>query len=615
MGMGRNTVIGFVLLALLFFGYFYYTRQGQLSLEKQKQHIQDSIARLHPKIDTTSKTAIVNTTIVKDSSSSAIKEDSTGKEQFFTLENKVLKITFTNKGGQPIRVELKNFKTFDKKPLIIADSNFNNISYAINTGNNQTAQTSDLLFTPSNPQTTENGDQMISFGLQTSSGQAIEHQYILKPDDYMIGFNIKLNGADKLVTQNTLNLTWTSQADKQEKDIEWETTQSHISYVENGEYDFEHLAIGKSDDKKLDKPVDWVALKQQFFASSIIAKNKFENAELKWEVPPDTNKSVIAKLTANLRLNVTGNDAVIPLQLFYGPGDYEILKSYGNQMYNMVPLGSGIFAFVKYINRGFIMPVFNFLSGKIASFGLIIALLTIIIRLLISPLTYQSYLSGAKMKLLKPEIDALKAKYGDDKQTFGMEQMKLFRSAGVNPLGGCIPALLQVPIFFALYNFFNSNITLRGQSFLWASDLSSYDSIYNLPFSIPFYGSHISLFTILAVVTSLLISLYGMSNMQDNSNPVMKYMPFIFPVILLGVFNRLPSSLTWYYTVSNAITLLIQFVIQKYIIDHKKILAKLEENKKKPVTKNKWQERITAMQESNKKLQDMQQKRKSNTRK
>ncbi|HEX7457596.1 MAG TPA: membrane protein insertase YidC, partial [Ginsengibacter sp.] len=310
-----------------------------------------------------------------------------------------------------------------------------------------------------------------------------------------------------------------------------------------------------------------------------------------------------------------GQDALIPLQLFYGPGDYKILKSYGNQMYNMVPLGSGIFAFVKYINRGFVMPVFNFLSSKMASFGLMIALLTIVIRLLISPLTYQSYLSGAKMKLLKPEIDALKTKYGDDKQAFGMEQMKLFRSAGVNPLGGCIPALLQIPIFFALYNFFNSNITLRGQSFWWAKDLSSYDSIYNLPFSIPFYGNHVSLFTILAVVTSLLISLYGMSNMQDNSNPVMKYMPFIFPVILLGVFNRLPSSLTWYYTVSNAITLLIQFVIQKYIIDHEKILARLQENKKKPVTQNKWQEKISAMQESNKKLQTMQQKKNTNKKK
>ena len=616
--MDRNTVIGFLLLGLLFIGYIFYNSQGKQTLEKQQQHIKDSLDRLKPKIDTSVNTTknSNNTSTKQDSSLLNIKQDTSGKEEFFTLENKVLKITFTNKGGQPKKVELKNFKTFDNKPLILQDGNFSNISYAINTGDNQTAQTSDLLFTSSGAQTSPDGKKMISFSLQSKDGQKIEHQYILSPDDYMIGFNIKMDGANKLITQNTLNLVWQSKAEKQEKDIQWETQQSHIDYVENGDYDFEHLTTGKSDEKKLDKPVDWVALKQQFFASSIIAKNKFENADLNWEVPADTSLHIIGKLTANMRIKVPeGQDALIPLQLFYGPGDYKILKSYGNQMYNMVPLGSGIFAFVKYINRGFVMPVFNFLSSKLASFGLMIALLTIVIRLLISPLTYQSYLSGAKMKLLKPEIDALKTKYGDDKQTFGMEQMKLFRSAGVNPLGGCIPALLQIPIFFALYNFFNSNITLRGQSFWWAKDLSSYDSIYNLPFSIPFYGNHVSLFTILAVVTSLLISLYGMSNMQDNSNPVMKYMPFIFPVILLGVFNRLPSSLTWYYTVSNAITLLIQFVIQKYIIDHEKVLARLQENKKKPVTQNKWQEKISAMQESNKKLQTMQQKKNTNKKK
>ncbi len=613
--MDRNTIIGFGLLAVLFFGYFYYTSRGQLALEKQKQHIQDSLNRLKPKVDTALITSANSDTSSskKNIAFSGIKQDTTGKEQLITLENKVLKITFTNKGGQPKKVELKNFKTFEGKPLILEDGSFNNISYALNTGNNQTAQTSDLLFTPAAEQKTADGNEMISFGLQTESGETVEHQYILKPDDYMIDFIIKLNGANKLITQNTLNLTWRAKAEKQEKDITWEIQQSHVSYVENNEYDFERLVEGKTDDKKLLKPIDWIALNQQFFASSIVSKNKFTNGEVKWEVPKDTSLHIIGQATANLRLDVpAGAAAVLPLQLFYGPSDYNILKSYGNQMYNMVPLGSGIFAFVKYVNRGFIMPVFNFLSGKIASFGLIIALLTIIIRLLISPLTYQSYLSGAKMKLLKPEIEELKKKYGDDKQAFGMEQMKLFRSAGVNPLGGCIPALLQIPIFFALYNFFNSNITLRGQSFWWAKDLSTYDSIYNLPFNIPFYGDHVSLFTIFAVITSLLISLYGMSNMQDNSNPVMKYLPFIFPVVLLGVFNKLPSALTWYYTVSNGITLLIQFVIQKYIIDHEKILAKLQENKKKPARKNKWQERITAMQESNEKLKTMKQKADAN---
>ena len=615
--MDRNTIIGFVLLALLFFGYFFYTRQGQLALEKDRQHQQDSIDRLKPKVDTAVHVAKASDTAssINNSLSTDILQDSATKEELVTVENKVLKVTFTSKGGQPKKIELKNFKTFDNKPLVIEDGNFNNISYPINTGDNRTAQTSDLLFMPSAPQNAADGKIIVNYTLQTKSGEKIDHQYILSTDNYLIDFNITLQGSNRLLTQNKLNLIWQAKANKQEKDIEWETQQSHIDYFENDDYDFQHLAAGKSDDKKFEKPLDWVALKQQFFATAIVAKSKFENGEVRWETPSDTSLKVIAKATANLHLDVGQTPTVsIPLQLFYGPSDYNILQSYKNGMYNMVPLGSGIFAFVKYINRGFVMPVFNFLTKYIASFGLVIALLTIIIRLLISPLTYQSYLSGAKMKLLKPEIDSLKEKYGDDKQSFGMEQMKLFRSAGVNPLGGCIPALLQIPIFFALYNFFNSNITLRGKSFLWATDLSSYDSIYNLPFSIPFYGSHISLFTILAVITSLLISLYGMSNMQDNSNPVMKYMPFIFPIILLGVFNRLPSSLTWYYTVSNAITLLIQFVIQKYIIDHEKILAQLEANKKKPATKSKWQERITAMQESNKKLQSMQEKAKTNSR-
>ncbi|MGH2648861.1 MAG: membrane protein insertase YidC, partial [Ginsengibacter sp.] len=271
--MDRNTVIGFVLLALLFFGYFYYNKQGQVALEKERQHIQDSINRLKPKVDTSANTALVtnnNSSSKKDSALLDIEQDTAGKEQFIILENKVLKITFTNKGGQPKKVELKNFKTFDNKPLILQDGNFSNISYSINTGVNQTAQTSDLLFTPSNVQTSNDGQKTISYTLQTKDGKKIEHQFVLQPDDYMIGFNIKFEGANSLVTQNTINLTWLAKASKQEKDIEWETQQSHVAYVESGDYDFDHLSVGKSDDKRLDKPVDWIALKQQFFASSIV---------------------------------------------------------------------------------------------------------------------------------------------------------------------------------------------------------------------------------------------------------------------------------------------------------------------------------------------------------
>jgi YidC/Oxa1 family membrane protein insertase len=279
-------------------------------------------------------------------------------------------------------------------------------------------------------------------------------------------------------------------------------------------------------------------------------------------------------------------------------------------MEDMVNLGSGMFAFVKYLNRWIVLPVFDFFRSLTSNYGIVILLLTLFIRLLISPLTYKSYLSGAKMKVLRPEIDKLKAKYGSDQQAISMEQMKLFREAGVNPMGGCIPGLFQIPIFFALYSFFNSNVALRGQGFLWANDLSQYDSILNLPFTIPLYGNHISLFTITAVITSFLISIYSMSMTPDQSNPVLKYMPYFFPIILLFVFNKLPSGLTWYYTVSNIITLVLQFVIQNYIIDHDKILAKMDENRKKPKKQSKWQERIQQMQEQQKKMQQTQNKNK-----
>jgi YidC/Oxa1 family membrane protein insertase len=277
---------------------------------------------------------------------------------------------------------------------------------------------------------------------------------------------------------------------------------------------------------------------------------------------------------------------------------------------DMVNLGQGFYAFVKYINRWIVLPVFEFFGQFVSSMGLAIALLTIFIRLMTSPLVYSSYVSGAKMKALKPELDTLKQKFKDDQQAFSMEQMKLYRAAGVNPLGGCIPALLQIPIFFALYSFFNSNIGLRGVSFWWSHDLSAYDAVFTWGFNFPGLGSHLSMFTILAVITSFLTSLYSMSMTPDQGNPAMKYMPYIFPVMLLGIFNGLPSALTWYYTVSNVITLALQFVIQQYIIDHNKILAEIAANRKKPKTKSKWQERLEQVQATQKKVKSMQDKTK-----
>jgi YidC/Oxa1 family membrane protein insertase len=424
----------------------------------------------------------------------------------------------------------------------------------------------------------------------------------------MIDWKLNLEGADKLFSQNSLNLVWQVEAKQHETDIQSEKRETQIGLMEKGGFDY--FTMGEGLNKKFEEGVNWIGLKQKFFITTLIAKNGFSFADITCNVPHDST-GIVATSIANLKATFpSGTRASIPFQIYYGPNDYKILKSYKMDLEDMVNLGQGFYAFVKYINRWIVLPVFHFFEKMIGSYGLVIALLTIFIRLLTSPLVYTSYLSGAKMKALRPELDVLKAKFKDDQQAFSMEQMKLFRSAGVNPLGGCIPALLQIPIFFALYSFFNSNIALRGQKFWWANDLSSYDAIITWKTHLPFIGNHLSLFTILAVLTSLMISLYSMSMTPDQNNPVLKYMPYIFPVLLLGVFNGLPSALTWYYTVSNLITLILQFVIQNYIIDHDKILSQLEENKKKPKSKPKWQERLEQMQQTQQKVEDMKNKTK-----
>ena len=614
MGMDRNTGIGFVLIGMLLIGMFYFNSIGNQAYLAEQKRIDDSIDKTRPKVDTIAlfKDSLMADTVRRNQSAGGFKASINLVEQLKVVENEVMKITFTNKGAQPKIVELKNFKTFDGKTVILQSGVFNKISYSINSGIEERAQTGDLSFSPASLVVNADKSQTVSFSIKDSTGtQEVVHQYKLNSNSYMIDFSIVMAGADKLVTNNSINLLWQTETQRVEKDITYEKQQSHICQVSDGNFDFE--MVGSGDVKKFEKAVNWIALKQQFFITTLINKNKFPSAEVKWTVPTDTSLHVIAQTTANFRVDVPeGKSTKIPLQLYFGPSDYNILKGYNNQMENIVPYGSGVFAFVKYINRYFLLPVFDLLRKNVASMGIVILLLTLFIRLLTSPILYKSYVSGAKMKALKPEIDKLKEKHGEDKQAFSMDQMKLWKSAGVSPLGGCLPALLQIPIFMSLYYFFQSNISLRGENFLWAKDLAAYDTIYNLPFSIPFYGDHVSLFTITATLTSLLISIYSMSSMQDNSNPVMKYMPYIFPVMLLGVFNNLPAALTWYYTISNTITLILQIVIQKYIIDHDKILAQIEINRKKPVKQSKLQERIQAMQDANKKVQDLKKTKKIN---
>jgi YidC/Oxa1 family membrane protein insertase len=616
MKFDRNTVIGFSILALLFLGFFWYTNMEQAEYRKAKAIEDarlDSIAKANPPVIDSAKfvrDSLHNDTANRIAKAGNFKDAGIGTEQEVYAENDLFKVAFTNKGGRPKWIELKKFKNMDSGHVRLASTEFDNISYTINTSNGNSAQTSELFFSKVGTSRNKDGSETVAFYLQSdsTSTEAITHTFTIRPDDYMIDFEAQLKGADKLLVNGKMNFNWNYTALQQESDIDFEKQNTQIGYVDEGEFDYH--TIGRRSSKDFTGPVKWIGIRQRFFNTFLIAKDNFSSGKMTWDIPSDEKKRIVQS-TANMQVTLPVQSEVkANFSIYYGPADFHTLRKYDLKLDKLINLGQGMYAFVRPLNRFIILPVWDFIKSFVGSYGLVIAFLTLFIRLLISPLTYKSYLSGAKMKALRPEIAKLKEKLGGDQQAMSMEQMKLFREAGVNPLGGCIPALFQIPIFFALYSFFNADVDLRGADFLWAKDLSAFDDVIKFGVNIPLLGSHLSLFTITAVITSLLISLYSMSMTPDQSNPVMKYMPYIFPVFLLFIFNKLPSALTWYYTVSNVVTLILQFVIQNYIIDHDKILVKIEQNRKKPKTKSKWQERLEQMQEQQKKMKEMQQKTK-----
>ncbi len=599
MGLDRNTIIGFVLLGLMLFAYLFINTKNRQEFEKQKKIVEDSVAlvKAHQaavaRLQDTAKAKVAQSDTV-----TGFNKALGGTEQKVTMENELMKIVFSNKGGQPVEVELKQFKAYDSTPVkLVSPTTENHFSYSVNTAPNQPAQISDLYFEAEQPVRNADGGQTLRFRLPAPDGESIVHEYTIHPDEYLIDWNVDIHGPDKLFTQNDLNLTWEDQVERTQKNVSDERRLSTVCFYEGENFDY----VFSKTERTFEKPVQWVSVTQQFFNTTLIAKESFNSGAIHVQKETADSSNTVSHANIALQSKIpSASAATLHYQLYYGPNDYEILKKQAPGMDHIIDLGRGIYSFVRPVNVYVIMPVFSFFKKYIASYGIAIMLLTIFIRLFTSPLVYTSYLSGAKMKALRPEIEAMKKRVGDDQQQVGIEQMKLFREAGVNPLGGCIPALLQIPIFFALYSFFNSSIALRGIPFLWSKDLSTYDSVVNFGFSIPAYGDHISLFALMAVATSFLISLYGMSMTPDQSNPMMKYMPYIMPVMLLLFFNHLSSALTWYYTVSNTITLILQFVIQNYIIDHDKILAQLKANRSKPKTKSKWQERLEQMQEAQK---------------
>jgi YidC/Oxa1 family membrane protein insertase len=612
MKFDRNTIIGIVILGALFIGYFAWTSKEAAEARRLadiEQAKKDSINKANgSKIDSVAFKKDSNRTDSMGKTGSSpvnqLQKSTNEPEKTFARNNGLLNITFTSKGGQLKKVELLNFKGIDSMPVKLASSDYDKIDYQINVAGGG-HYISEFNFKDSVINNADGSINVVYTFTADSSSENIQHIFTIRPNDYMIDFAVKMNGADKLLSQGKMNLVWQYRAVQQESDISFEKQNTQIGYVMDDEFDY-HTAVRRTS-KDFDKPVKWLGVRQRFFNAFLLAKNNFSNGKINWEVPQDSSKTVLqSKADMQIQMPVQKN-AEVAFGILYGPADIHVLKKYDQRFEKLINLGQGAYAFVRPLNRFIVIPVFDFVKSFSGSIGLAIALLTIIIRLITSPLMYPGYKTSAQMKLLRPDLAKLKEKYPDQQQ-YAMEQMKYMREGGVNQFAGCLPALVQIPIFFSLYSFFNASIALRGQSFLWAKDLSAPDAVINFGVHIPLLGSHLSLFTLTAVLTSFLISLYGLSMSPDQSNPVMKYMPYFFPFFLLFIFNRLPAALTWYYTVSNLITLALQYVIQNYIIDHDKLLAKIEANRKKPKTKSKWQERMEQIQEQQKRMKETQQK-------
>lgn len=588
--MDRNQVIGFVLLALLLIGYISYNQYEQKQYEEQKKKEEALAAKNKPVRDTTASQSVAAP--ADTTRGAGLPGAFSGTASTVNLENDKVLIQFSTKGGTPMAANLKAFKTYSQQPLWLFSGKNNFIDAILPFDNGRSSTT--LYFTPNITKDAQ-GNQTLDMSADLGNGKKVDLIYTLPAEGYMMQCNVFLTG----MPATELKLTWQTEGLHTEKDLvnERQAAQVYYRFTDN---DNDYFTIREGENKTFGTktPVSWVGFRKQYFSTALIADGGFSKTDIT-AIAPKGDTTVVGRnnVVFMLPLKQAQGGVSASMRMFIGPNDYKILKSYKIGLEDMIPLGSGIMSFVKYINSLLLIPLFYFLSNYTHNYALIIVLITLIIRLFLSFFTYKSYLSSAKMRVLKPELDELRAKVGDDQQKLSMEQMKLYREAGVNPLGGCLPLFFQLPILLSMYYMFPSFLEFRQHRFLWAEDLSTYDSILNFGFSIPAYGDHVSLFTLLMTASSLFIAVFN-RNMtpQDPNNPALKYMPYIFPIVLMGMFNKMAAALTFYYTFSNILSITQQVVIQKFLIDEKAIHAKIKENRSKPATPSKLQQRIEEMQ-------------------
>lgn len=528
------------------------------------------------------------------------------KESFTTIENEKMILKIANKGGYIVEATLKEFKKFEKNSgqlvELIKDNN-SNLNIQLQTTDNRTLNSKDLYFEPT--LTKVGADQVLLMRLKSGDNEFLEYKYILKPNDYLVGFDIRSQGLNKVLNSSKpLDLVWDLKTYRNEKSISYENRYAEIYYnYEDGKENY--VGQGTLKEENPEK-VDYIAFKQHFFTTILQTNTSFEKAHLVSEnlVKDEKIDTVFTKqFKATVPLAFTNGEVDYKMSWYFGPSDYKVLKSYDKKFEKIIPLGWGIFG---WINRLIFIPLFGFLSSYIA-YGIAIIIFTILIKLAMSPITYKSFLSQAKMKVLRPEITELGEKFKKDPMKKQQETMKLYNKAGVNPMAGCIPALIQLPFMYASFQFFPSAFELRQKSFLWADDLSSFDSVVKLPFHIPLYGDHISLFPILAAI-AIFFYMKMTSGDQQMAAPqqegmpdmakMMKIMIYVSPLMMLIFFNSYGAGLSLYNFISNLITIGIMFVIKNYIVDTNKIHAQIQENKlKEPKKPSKFQQRLQDVME------------------
>ncbi|TDQ13559.1 YidC/Oxa1 family membrane protein insertase [Algoriphagus boseongensis] len=585
--MDRNQATGLILFAAVILIYSIFFASGPETPvvdENQAQTEQESISSA---IDGSS--AVVETPIelvdsLRASKFGVLAPLTVGEAKVVVLENEQVKITFSTKGAAIKEVQLKEYESWKGEPLLLLSEESSNLSESITTRFGEFNLT-DFYFTPSlNSTPGEEGTiHELTFTAQTESG-AIKQTFTLNDGEYVVKKSFEIENYQGVFTGNEVKLSWTDQVKAQEKDLAESRRKSQVNYyLTSGTYE----NLGVSDDTEeaaVTEPVKWIGFSQRFFTAGIIAENDFKNVNLTQSTPADS--SIVRTMGASFSVPVENGKSAY--SFYFGPDKYKTLKKVTEGFEKNVDMG---YFFVSWVNKYIVVHLFEFLEKYFSNYGIIIIIIVFLIKLALSPLTYKSYIGMAKMRVIKPEIDELKEKFGDDPTKMQQEQMKLFSQLGVSPISGCLPLLLQMPFLFAMFFFFPNSIELRQESFLWAKDLSTYDEFFKLPFTIPFYGSHVSLFTLLMTVSQIIYTHFN--NQLTTATGPMKNLGYIMPVMFMFILNSYPAGLSFYYFVSNVFTFGQQALI-KLFVDDTKIRQKVEENKAKNVNKkkSKFQQRL-----------------------